>query len=108
MKKSTMGALASCCALMFLGSAANAMTPSELQAEYQTVLAACNSEAGNLSGASRDQFVLKCRVEKTSLEGKTASCERQMTDAISRKAQRDPELRAKFIDNCVQHWDPKK
>ena len=83
------------------------MTMSELQAEYASVLATCNSEAGNLKGASRDSFVLKCRIEKTSAEAKILTCERQMGTEISRKAQRDPETRQKYIDNCVQRWNPK-
>jgi len=94
--------------VVFFASVGNAMAADEVQSEYASVLAACKSEAGNLSGASRDSFILKCRIEKTSREEKVRSCEAQMGQAISAKAQRDPELRAKFIDNCVKHWSPKK
>lgn len=107
MKMSAKGVLVSCCGLMFLVSAANAMTMTELQAEYANVLATCNSEAGSLSGASRSSFVLKCRTEKTSPQAKVKSCELQMEDEISRKAQQDPEIRKKWIDNCVRRWNPK-
>lgn len=70
------------------------------------VQASCNAEAGTLSGASRDAFMLKCAREKTSIADKTRACEYQMADAISKKAQRDPVLREQFLEGCVKNWKP--
>jgi hypothetical protein len=99
--------LVSCVAGMPLAAAANGPSMAELQAEYARVLETCRADAGARQGYDRDKFILACRVEKTSVEAKIASCTSQMHDAISPKAQRDPVLRKEYIDDCVQHWTPR-
>ena len=111
MKATVKGRHVVCCGLMVLGAAAvSAQTKSvnEVNGGVTNVRAACTAEAGNLTGASLDKFMTACLIEKTSPEEKVSSCEQRMIDAISKRAQRDPEQRRQFIESCVRAWNPSK
>ena len=116
MNASRMAALAACCAASLLAGAVRAQPlfqPPAKSAQRaddapppSPVLASCNADAGTLTGASRDKFMLECRIQRTSLEDKTKACERNMAVSVSKRVARDPDMRAKFIANCVQRWTP--
>ena len=107
MKVSSRILLISCSGLMLLASAANASTVGELQSDSTNLRAVCNAEAGSLDGYDRKQFIRKCLIEKTSPDAKARSCEARIGVEISKRAQRDPETHKKWIESCVQSWDPK-
>ena len=93
--------------LMLLASAANVSTGSELQSDSVNLRTVCNAEAGSLGGYDRKTFIRKCLIEKTSPDAKASSCEARIGVEISKSAQRDPETHKKWIESCVQSWDPK-
>ena len=106
MKKSAISTLVFS-GLTFVVSVGNAMTMAELQAENTSVFFACKSEAANLSGYSLDSFMDKCRTEKTSQEAKVKMCELEMPNNMSSRSLRDPEKRAKYVDQCLPRLYPK-
>ncbi len=95
-------------ALTLIVCVGDAMAMDESQVAHGNVRADCKLEGEKFEGADRTRFVRKCIIERTSRADKVSSCEGQIGVAVSARAMRDnPELRAKFIESCVETWDPK-